>query len=1012
MHSAQEQTDDASTAPGALTTCSRHKSKFDLFLGLLTQKIPTEWPSVSSSCSLTIEEMQALLFEFFPGQHAMSCELLNIYAFVQAFLEPNGEWKLDVEEEMTAKLQRLVKLVSWTEFRELFNACNLAMYSPLWITLPLVACQKPSKRGTKRKRKAWSVVRPHFCVGAPPELATKHVAQALIPSTMSSGYCLTSYMSRMYEPAHAKQYLHQFRDEADRQIFYIRALDFSLVRPCMSEKLIELIRQYASHPPEQSLFHPSDQDAHEQASWGLFQDDFETDEMCDQVRTQILSCLRLWPIDQADPSTTTAPQLDLDRLERMALLMIKCSTWSGIKDNDDSLAGLTKRLDRFLHKFNLKTHRTLAHLQPGPGYQAVLRCLTNQSTGSCASWTVVAKTLVAIFACQHAPLLLVHLLHVLEQHCSSNRKLALFVATSPVTFLERQSMQSLAETLQRCSQTYHHVFQGLLVTEDLRAMMVTKLNHIRLGWDTRPVAKETKGRKTRPNKFARAMSASAPAAATTVMTGSSDDPMDDDQVGQEADAGIGFDYADDDHHSLNNDQGEEEEGAYVGGSESEQEGEPETRRRRIDSTCPRRFDDDDGGEADVSTTEDLDVAMGDAQEDVALLSLATINNLNDSQFTLPSPPPPPLPPSSSSSPSSNVFEPVGSPGSGRGCANHTPSDARAYSEPPSALTQVGISSALGSWPTSGTQLELSKSFDSSMPPLDPCSSSTQRLRTSTNADDLFAGGGGGHSSSSILNGGLGNAHQRRQGESTSSDMELCGDPHTTFFILGRPTASGDSSSSSSSSQQQQATWLGLGRSGVSSDAGGGGDVRQTLASVVERDDAADEEGRFGYRRRWRLLCVTCLVLLVLATLNHFWLQSWWKQQQDPQADPVKSMPNRAPTSIAFEYSLLDSNVSTLNTTATTATAAVEGGDQVDARPTSIVTDYDPDLYEDEGFVSMADFARQMHVVPLQLPETFCTRSSSGGGGGEEEEVEDDVEEQDKCWSLVSLRQFGRLSELE
>ncbi|CDW99837.1 hypothetical protein [Sporisorium scitamineum] len=583
----------------------------------------------------------------------------------------------------------------------------------------------------------------------------------------------------------------------------------------MSEKLIELIRQYASHPPEQSLFHPSDQDAHEQASWGLFQDDFETDEMCDQVRTQILSCLRLWPIDQADPSTTTAPQLDLDRLERMALLMIKCSTWSGIKDNDDSLAGLTKRLDRFLHKFNLKTHRTLAHLQPGPGYQAVLRCLTNQSTGSCASWTVVAKTLVAIFACQHAPLLLVHLLHVLEQHCSSNRKLALFVATSPVTFLERQSMQSLAETLQRCSQTYHHVFQGLLVTEDLRAMMVTKLNHIRLGWDTRPVAKETKGRKTRPNKFARAMSASAPAAATTVMTGSSDDPMDDDQVGQEADAGIGFDYADDDHHSLNNDQGEEEEGAY--------------------------------------------------------------------------------------------------------------------------------------------------SFDSSMPPLDPCSSSTQRLRTSTNADDLFAGGGGGHSSSSILNGGLGNAHQRRQGESTSSDMELCGDPHTTFFILGRPTASGDSSSSSSSSQQQQATWLGLGRSGVSSDAGGGGDVRQTLASVVERDDAADEEGRFGYRRRWRLLCVTCLVLLVLATLNHFWLQSWWKQQQDPQADPVKSMPNRAPTSIAFEYSLLDSNVSTLNTTATTATAAVEGGDQVDARPTSIVTDYDPDLYEDEGFVSMADFARQMHV---------------------------------------------------
>ncbi|KAJ1031357.1 hypothetical protein NDA16_000798 [Ustilago loliicola] len=160
----------------------RHKAQFDFWLGVHNNPL-TQWPCVSSECSLTDAEINQLIFEFFLGKRPISVELLNIYNFVHVEAATNNSNKR-------------------------------------------LASGKP-KHGAKRPKSL-----PHFCVGAPSELATSTIRHALVPRTVKSKFCLISYMSRMYEPPHANAYANMLCDHAHRLIHYIRIHDFSLVRLC------------------------------------------------------------------------------------------------------------------------------------------------------------------------------------------------------------------------------------------------------------------------------------------------------------------------------------------------------------------------------------------------------------------------------------------------------------------------------------------------------------------------------------------------------------------------------------------------------------------------------------------------------------------------------------------------------------------------------------------------------------------------------------------------------------
>lgn len=60
-------------------------------------------------------------------------------------------------------------------------------------------------------------------------------------------------------------------------------------------------------------------------------------------------------------------------------------------------------------------------------------------------------------------------------------------------------MEWLVHALRQCNASAHHVFQGQLVSSDLNQDLLEKLDHIRLGFDTTPVAREAKPRQQNAN---------------------------------------------------------------------------------------------------------------------------------------------------------------------------------------------------------------------------------------------------------------------------------------------------------------------------------------------------------------------------------------------------------------------------------------------------------------------------------------------------------------------------------
>ncbi|KAJ1603584.1 hypothetical protein NDA14_003892 [Ustilago hordei] len=534
----QGERQEAQEAELPLLTASekRHKARFDFWLGIYDDPL-SHWPGVSSECNLDIQEINGLLLDFFPAQHPTSVELLNVYRFVATCRTSESTWKLTLPASRHAKLAQLVQLVCWTEFRECFNASILLPFFSCWQTQRLLPCTAKSScksvassscnaavssSGNKRlasgKRKQGSIdapgVHPHFCVGAPSALATSAIRHPVVPRTVRSSACLVTYMSRMYEPPRGDRYEYMLRDESKRHIYYIRVYDFSLIRPCKLAVLLDLIRKHGC--VESSNMH-LDQDARFEAanitddgeassevagSFGLFRDDFDgSSDMRQGVRASILSCLRLWNLDEQ------GSHLDSQRLDRLARLLIscRCSPHLDIK----ALRSLATWLHRFLERFKLLAHKEYAGQQPGSGFSALAGHLVGQNTGERkVLWLEIAKSILAVLAGEHAQLLLFHLVHHLEQH-SSNATVASILAQvdqPPIDtdwrLVEQHTdkVERLVHALRECNASYHHIFQGQLVRCDLNRSLLEKLDHIRLGFDTAPVAREAKGRKAKPRR--------------------------------------------------------------------------------------------------------------------------------------------------------------------------------------------------------------------------------------------------------------------------------------------------------------------------------------------------------------------------------------------------------------------------------------------------------------------------------------------------------------------------------
>lgn len=257
---------EAREAEVPLPTASekRHKARFDFWLGVYDDPL-SHWPGVSSECNLDVQEINRLIFDFFPGQLPMSAELLNVYRFVETCRTAESTWKPTLPASTNAKLARLIKLVCWTEFRECFNASVLLPFCSHWQSHPLVPCSSKSdagassisnrigssssnKRLASGKRKngssTASLAHPHFCVGAPSALASSAIRHPVVPRTVRSSACVVTYMSRMYEPPRSDRYEHMLRDERMRHVYYIRVFDFSLVRPYKLGLFMHLVRQY------------------------------------------------------------------------------------------------------------------------------------------------------------------------------------------------------------------------------------------------------------------------------------------------------------------------------------------------------------------------------------------------------------------------------------------------------------------------------------------------------------------------------------------------------------------------------------------------------------------------------------------------------------------------------------------------------------------------------------------------------------------------------------------------
>ncbi|SYW81447.1 uncharacterized protein UBRO2_04317 [Ustilago bromivora] len=519
----QGERQDAQEAQLPLLTASekRHKARFDFWLGIYDDPL-SHWPGVSSECNLDIQEINGLLFDFFPAQHPTSVELLNVYRFVVTCRTTESTWKPTLPASTHAKLAQLVQLVCWTEFRECFNASILLPFFSCWQTQRLIPCTAKSssksvassssnaagsssanKRLASGKRKQGSIdapgVHPHFCVGAPSALATSAIRHPVVPRTVRSSACLVTYMSRMYEPPRGDRYEHMLRDESKRHIYYIRVYDFSLIRPCKLAVLLDLIRQ---HGCVESSTDDGEASSEVAGSFGLFRDDFDgSSDMRQGVRASILSCLRLWNLDEQ------GSHLDPQRLDRLARLLISCTCSPHL--DIKALRSLATWLHRFLERFKLLAHKEYAGKQPGSGFSALAGHLVGQNTGERkVLWLEIAKSILAVLAGEHAQLLLFHLVHHLEQH-SSNATVASILAQvdqppidtdSSLVQQHTDKVERLVHALRECNASYLHIFQGQLVRCDLNQSLLEKLDHIRLGFDTAPVAREAKGRKAKPRR--------------------------------------------------------------------------------------------------------------------------------------------------------------------------------------------------------------------------------------------------------------------------------------------------------------------------------------------------------------------------------------------------------------------------------------------------------------------------------------------------------------------------------
>ncbi|KAJ1031366.1 hypothetical protein NDA16_000807 [Ustilago loliicola] len=507
----QDERQDPQEAELPLLTASekRHKARFDFWLGIYDDPL-SHWPGVSSECNLDIQEINRLLFDFFPAQHPTSVELLNVYRFVATCRTTESTWKPTLPASTHAKLAQLPLLPCTAKSSSKFVASSSSNGA---------GSSSANKRLASGKRKQGSIAappaHPHFCVGAPSALATSAIRHPVVPRTVRSSACLVTYMSRMYDPPRGDRYEHMLRDERKRHIYYIRVYDFSLIRPCKLAVLLDLIRQ---HGCVESSNMDLDQDAEIEAanittddgeasseaatSFGLFQDDFDgSSDMRQRVRTSILSCLRLWHLDEQ------GSHLDPQRLGRLARLLISCTRSPHL--DIKALRSLATWLHRFLDRFKLLAHKEYAPEQPGSGFSAVAGHLVGQNTGERkVLWLEIAKSIVAVLAGEHAQLLLFHLVHHLEQH-SSNATLASILAQvdqppidtdSPLVQQHTDKVERLVHALRECNASYHHIFQGQLVRCDLNQSLLEKLDHIRLGFDTAPVAREAKGRKAKPRR--------------------------------------------------------------------------------------------------------------------------------------------------------------------------------------------------------------------------------------------------------------------------------------------------------------------------------------------------------------------------------------------------------------------------------------------------------------------------------------------------------------------------------
>lgn len=491
----------------------KHKKQLFFWLGL--ERPLESWPDVSSENHLDTNTIKSLIDAMFPGSRPIIVELLNIHNFVASCRDLNsGTWKRSLSAAQVLKLNNLVYLVNSTQFREFFRGNLLSSLASHWLpevyAPSLCSGQEPPPSSKKRchqgQLKQPNKLLNHFCIGTPPGFSISGIRFPLLPKTVRSKACLTTYMSRLFEPP--QSHLDSIRDDMGNDIVFIRVHDPCLVRPCRRQQLLDLIQRHGQNRTSRES--RSSHSSVSEAPYGLFP-------MDDNVRQDVLSCLRIWHVDdQGNP-------LDDTNLQRLAFLLAHCALSSDVELGIRSLKSLSRCLSTLLEQNSLVSNKDLIYDQHNQGLTRLSRLLVRDRTGEHrAIWQGIAEDLATIFAGDHAQLMLIFLIRKIEQTASSLHLDAVIASwddnnpdLSP--YYRSETVSLLMEAFQLCHSRYDPVLQGKMLRSDqLNSNLLRKLARVRLGFDCCAVNKNSKsGPPSTRSKLKAVLNATTPIAMDT-----------------------------------------------------------------------------------------------------------------------------------------------------------------------------------------------------------------------------------------------------------------------------------------------------------------------------------------------------------------------------------------------------------------------------------------------------------------------------------------------------------------